>query len=58
MCFVDRDKDLYMYDLGQRSKVYIRNIADLKKDYGKIEGIVSFYNDIFIGFTSMCSTSV
>lgn len=50
MCFVDRDKDLYMYDLGQRSKVYIRNIADLKKDYGKIEGIVSFYNDIFIGF--------
>jgi len=50
VCFVDRYKDLYMYDLERRSKIYIRNISDLKDRYGDINGIVPFYEDIFIGF--------
>lgn len=50
VCFIDSGKDLYMYDLGRRSKVYIRNVASLKEQYGDINGIIPFYEDIFIGF--------
>lgn len=49
-CFVDADKDLYMYDISRKSKIYIRNIASLVQKYGEIKGIVPFYEDIVIGF--------
>ena len=49
-CFVDADKDLYMYDISRKSKIYIRNIASLVQKYGEIKGIVPFYEDIIIGF--------
>ena len=50
ICFVDSEDDLYMYDISNRSKVYLRNIGTLKSRYGDIIGIVPFYEDIFIGF--------
>lgn len=49
-CFVDADKDLYMYDISRRSKIYIRNIASLIQKYGDIKGVVPFYEDIIIAF--------
>ncbi len=50
VCFIDSDNDLWMYDITRRSKMYIRNMAELKAEYGDINGIVPFYEDIFIGF--------
>lgn len=52
MCFVDRDKDLYMYDTARNTKVYIRNISGLIEEYGSIGGIVPFYEDFLIGFNA------
>lgn len=49
-CFIDADKDLYMYDISRKSKIYIRNIASLVQKYGDIKGIVPFYEDIIIAF--------
>ncbi len=49
-CFVDADKDLYMYDIGQQTKVRIRNIGSLLEKYGHITGIVPFYDDFIIAF--------
>lgn len=49
-CFVDCDKDLYMYDISRRSKIYIRNLSSLVQKYGVIKGIVPFYDDIIIAF--------
>lgn len=48
--FVDSDKDLYMYDISRKSKIYIRNIASLVQKYGEIKGIVPFNEDIVIAF--------
>lgn len=50
IAFVDVDQDLYIYNVVNRSKLYVRNIAQLVEQYGLIHGIVSFYEDIFIGF--------
>lgn len=50
ICFVDSEQDLYVYDISRRSKIYIRNIATLVRQYGEITGIVPFYEDIMIGF--------
>ena len=50
VCFVDSDNDLWMYDIDRRAKMYVRNVAELKAEYGDINGIVPFYEDIFIGF--------
>ncbi|MDT3356923.1 MAG: helix-turn-helix domain-containing protein [Bacteroidota bacterium] len=50
MCFVDRDDDLYLYDVARKTKVYIRNLSSLIKEYGAIGGIVPFYEDFLIGF--------
>lgn len=50
VCFTDSDNDLWMYDITRRSKMYVRNMAELKAEYGDINGIVPFYEDIFIGF--------
>lgn len=49
-CFIDYDKDLYMYDISRKSKIYIRNLSSLVQKYGVIKGIVPFYEDIVIGF--------
>lgn len=49
-CFIDCDRDLYMYDISRRSKIYIRNLSSLVQKYGVITGIVPFYEDIVIGF--------
>lgn len=49
-CFIDCDRDLYMYDISRESKIYIRNISSLVQKYGVITGIVPFYEDIVIGF--------
>ena len=49
-CFVDSEKDLYMYDIPRKSKIYIRNIASLIQKYGEIKGIVPFHEDIAIAF--------
>lgn len=49
-CFIDCDKDLYMYDISRKSKIYIRNLSSLVEKYGMITGIVPFYEDIVIGF--------
>lgn len=48
--FVDEDKDLFLVDLVRNSKVYIRNVADLMAEYGTINGIVSFHDDIILSF--------
>lgn len=50
ICFVDSEQDLYVYDISRRSKIYIRNITTLVRQYGEITGIVPFYEDIMIGF--------
>jgi len=49
-CFYDSDKDLYVHDISRKSKIYIRNIADMVNKYGSIKGIVPFYEDIIIAF--------
>lgn len=51
-CFVDSEKDLYIYDVWRQTKVYIRNIASLLGQYGAIVGIVPFYEDFMIAFRS------
>ena len=50
LCFVDIDKDLYIYDIVGKSKIYTRNISSLLEKYGSIQGIIPFYEDIIIGF--------
>lgn len=49
-CFIDCDKDLYMYDISRKSKIYIRNLSSLVQKYGVIKGIVPFYEDIIVAF--------
>ena len=39
-----------MYDISRKSKIYIRNITEIVQRYGKITGIVPFYEDIIIAF--------
>mgnify|MGYP000305629126 CR=1 FL=1 len=50
LCFVDAERDLYVYDISRRSKIYIRNLSSLVQQYGKVVGIVPFYEDIIIAF--------
>lgn len=50
LCFVDAERDLYVYDISRRSKIYIRNLSSLVQRYGKVVGIVPFYEDIIIAF--------
>ena len=50
MCFIDEADDLYLYDTARKTKVYIRNLTELIKEYGYIAGIVPFYEDFLIGF--------
>lgn len=49
-CFIDCDRDLYMYDISRKSKIYIRNLSSLMRQYGVIKGIVPFYDDIVVAF--------
>lgn len=49
-CFYDSDYDLFVYDISRKSKIYIRNITEIVQRYGKITGIVPFYEDIIIAF--------
>ena len=49
-CFYDSDKDLFVYDISRKSKIYIRNIAGLVRKYGDVTGIVPFYEDIILAF--------
>lgn len=48
--FVDIDKDLYIYDIVSKSKIYTRNITALLEKYGSIQGVIPFYEDIILGF--------
>lgn len=50
IAFVDVDRDLFLYDTDNRSKLFVRNISSLIDQYGSIQGVVPFYEDIFIGF--------
>lgn len=50
LCFVDSERDLYVYDISRQSKIYIRNLSPLVQKYGTIAGIALFYEDIIIGF--------
>lgn len=50
LCFVDIEKDLYIYDIAGKSKIYTRNISSLLEKYGSVQGIIPFYEDIIIGF--------
>lgn len=49
-CFIDSNKDLYIYDALRQIKVYIRNVSPLLEKYGPIVGIVPFYDDLMIAF--------
>lgn len=49
-CFIDSEKNLYLYDLWRQTKVYIRNISPLLAKYGAIVGIVPYYEDLMIAF--------
>lgn len=49
-CFYDSDKDLFVYDISRKSKIYIRNIGDMVRKYGVISGIVPFHEDIMVAF--------
>lgn len=44
------DKDLFLFDITRNTKVYIRNVEELIHKYGKIKGIIPFYDDIVIAF--------
>lgn len=48
VCFIDSLNNLYLYDIQNKSKVYIRNIGDILYEHGKILDIFSFYDDILI----------
>ena len=50
LCFIDSNKDLYIYDALRQIKVYIRNLSPLLEKYGPIVGIVPFYDDLMIAF--------
>lgn len=50
LCFIDCDKDLYIFDFAHNSKIYLRNIEGLEKKYGEISGITPFGEDIMIAF--------
>ena len=50
LSFIDEDDDLFLFDITRNTKVYIRNVQELTHKYGKIRGIISFYDDIVIGF--------
>lgn len=50
LCFIDANKELYIYDTARKSKIYIRNISALMQKYGEITGIIPFYDDIMIAF--------
>lgn len=50
LSFIDQDKDLFLFDLTRNTKIFIRNVGELITKYGKITGIISFYDDIVIAF--------
>lgn len=52
ICFIDSRKDLYLYDITHKTKIYIRNIGQLMSQYGRISGITPFYEDVLIAFTT------
>ncbi len=49
-CFIDSDKNLYIYDVWRQTKVFIRNIEPLLARYGPIAGVAPFYEDFVIAF--------
>lgn len=50
MCIiVDEKGDLFLYDLTNRTKIYIRKLSNILAKYGEISGIAMSQNDIFIG---------
>ena len=50
LSFIDKDNDLFLFDIMRNTKVYIRNVEELVRKYGAIKGIISFYDDIVIAF--------
>lgn len=51
-CFIDSKYDLYMFDMVRKYKIHMTNISSLIKKYGKISGIVPFYDDLIVYFHS------
>ena len=49
-CFIDSDKNLYLYDTWRQAKVFIRNIGSLLQKYGPVTGVAPFYDDFMIAF--------
>ena len=50
ICFIDSRDDLYIYNIWNKSKIFIRNIGSLLSSYGEISGLTLFYDDIVLGF--------
>lgn len=50
LSFIDEESNLFIFDVGRNTKIYIRNVAELTQKFGAISGIVSFYDDILIAF--------
>lgn len=48
--FIDIDNNLFLFDISRGMKIYIRNVGDIIKKYGKIMGIIPFNDDIVIAF--------
>lgn len=46
--FMDDANDLYLYDVRNKSKLYIRNVGGLLQRYGRFFDIFPFYDDILI----------
>lgn len=46
--FMDDANDLYLYDVRNKSKLYIRNVGDCCRRYGRFFDIFPFYDDILI----------
>ena len=51
-CFIDSKNDLYMYDMVRKYKIHMTNTTSLIEKYGKISGIVQFYDDLIVYFHS------
>lgn len=51
LSFIDKDNDLFLFDIARNTKVYIRNVEELIRKYGKIIGIIPLYDDIVIAFS-------
>lgn len=50
ICFTDSEDNLYLFDVQKKTKIFVQNVGNLLSSYGRIRGIVPFYDDIMLGF--------